>query len=172
MPKWHLFLASCFSISIWTLVWNQGYKRAPRKRGMSVNRTFLSKGRANAPDNDKTLRIMIKMWYYLVSWRQCVGRVVGLELRACVQTTTAVSAAGSSRRTAPHGPACRPAAPSLCLYFVILSSSYYRISSVISCVCAPPSIRILLPSVAHQVLYPCNVCICLIVMIGKGIFRF
>ena len=39
----------------------QGYKRAPRKRGMSVNRTFLSKGRANAPDNDKTLRIMIKM---------------------------------------------------------------------------------------------------------------
>ena len=31
----------------------QGYKRAPRKRGMSVNRTFLSKGRANAPDNDK-----------------------------------------------------------------------------------------------------------------------
>ena len=90
----------------------QGYKRAPRKRGMSVNRTFLSKGRANAPDNDKTLRIMIKMWYYLVSWRQCVGRVVGLELRACVQTTTAVSAAGSSRRTAPHGPACRPAAPS------------------------------------------------------------
>ena len=87
-----------------------------------------------------------------------MGRVVGLELRACVQTTTAVSAAGSSRRTAPHGPACRPAAPSqsaLCLYFVILSSSYYRISSVISCVCAPPSIRILLPSVAHQFLYPC-----------------
>ena len=86
------------------------------------------------------------------------GRVVGFELRACVQTTDHhCSAAGSesSRRTAPHGPACRPAAPSLCLYFVILSSSYYRISSVISCVCAPPSIRILLPSVAHQVLYPC-----------------
>ena len=85
------------------------------------------------------------------------GRVVGFELRACVQTTDHhCSAAGSesSRRTAPHGPACRPAAPSLCLYFVILSSSYYRISSVISCVCAPPSIRILLPSVAHQVLYP------------------
>ena len=87
------------------------------------------------------------------------GRVVGFELRACVQTTDHhCSAAGSesSRRTAPHGPACRPAAPSLCLYFVILSSSYYRISSVISCVCAPPSIRILLPSVAHQVLYPCD----------------
>ena len=33
----------------------QGYKRAPRKRGMSVNRTFLSKGRANAPDNDKNV---------------------------------------------------------------------------------------------------------------------
>ena len=92
------------------------------------------------------------------------GRVVGFELRACVQTTDHhCSAAGSesSRRTAPHGPACRPAAPSLCLYFVILSSSYYRISSVISCVCAPPSIRILLPSVAHQVLYPW-ICCCVV----------
>ena len=88
------------------------------------------------------------------------GRVVGFELCACVQTTDHhCSAAGSesSRRTAPHGPACRPAAPSqsaLCLYFVIFSSSYYRISSVFTCVCAPPSIRILLPSVAHQLLYP------------------
>ena len=33
--------------------------------------------------------------------------------------------------------------------------SVYRISSVFSCVCAPPSIRILLPSVALQVLERC-----------------
>ena len=30
-----------------------GYKRAPQKRGMSVKRTFLSKGRANDTDFDK-----------------------------------------------------------------------------------------------------------------------
>ena len=32
---------------------HHGYKRAPQKRGMSVKRTFLSKGRANDTDFDK-----------------------------------------------------------------------------------------------------------------------
>ena len=32
---------------------SHGYKSAPQKRGMSVKRTFLSKGRANDTDFDK-----------------------------------------------------------------------------------------------------------------------
>ena len=86
------------------------------------------------------------------------GRVVGFELRACVQTTTAVQQAArvaAGLRQGPSLPASSSQPVSPCLYSVIFSSSYYRISSVFMCVCAPPSIRNLLPSVAHQVLYPC-----------------